>query len=394
MRGSVEKRGKGYSIRIDLGKDQITGKRIQKRFSGFQTKREAEAELARIIAEYEAGTYVMPQKITLGDFLQRWFKAKQNDISFTTSRQYKTIIEQHITPAIGHIELSSLQPLVLQEYLNDMLHNGRKDNKKSKGKELSPSSVNYIYRVLRCALNDAVKWRLIQTNPALSVNPPPARGNMPVMLSPDDVNSLLNGLKNSYLYLPAYIAVHTGMRLGEVLALTWDDVDFENGTITIKRTLPQQSKGDVYYFKLPKTKNSQRTIPASEDLLAVLKTAKREQEAYREIYKDIWHDNNLVCCNKDGTPLHPPTVSSAFPKTAKKLGYNITFHSLRDIHAGLLLQAGVPLKVISTVLGHGSGQVAIDKYIGFTPQITRDSINKMSALLKAERRRICETEKV
>lgn len=381
MRGTVEKRGKRYSIRLDLGKDPQTGKRHQKRISGFKTRREAEAELARIIAEYERGTLVLPSKMTVESFFRQWLDVHEEKLAFTTARQYRQIVEQHIIPAIGNLPLSSLTPMQIQKFLQQA-RNGRKDNKKSRGTELRPASVNYIYRVLRCALNTAVKWELIPQNPALKVEPPPSRGNDPVMLSPEEVESLLRGLEGSCLWLPAYLAVYTGMRLGEILALTWDDVDLERSLITVRRSLPMQPKpaDGRYEFKEPKTKHSRRTIPLASSVVETLKKVREEQQRLKEEREEIWMDYNLVCCREDGTPLHPPTISSAFPKAARKLGYNISFHSLRDVHAGLLLQAGAPLKAISLTLGHGSGSVTMDKYIGLTPSVLRSVVEKVEEL--------------
>ncbi len=367
VRGTVEKRGSSYSIRFDMGRDPATGRRKQKRISGFKTRKEAEAALAKLIAEHEQGVLTLPTKMTLGEFLHRWFELKKEHLAFTTARQYEGMIRHHILPALGHIPLARLTPLKIQEFLHETLHSGRRDNKVSYGGRLATTTVNYVYRVLRAALRTAVEWGLIPRNPADAVKPPPARHDPPVVLPPAEVTRLLEGLKGSYLYLPAYLAVWTGMRLGEILALRWEDVDLEAGIAYVRRTLPQQSKKNGYVFKEPKTENSARVVKLPPSVVETLKKEKARQEELKTRHAEVWTDYGLVCCLEDGSPIHPTTVSSAFPKVAARLGFKLKFHDLRDVYAGLLLQAGVHVRVVSAALGHSDPAVTVRRYMGVSP---------------------------
>lgn len=385
LRGTIEKRGKTYSIRLDLGKDPQTGRRKQKRFSGFRSKKDAENELAKIINEYNRGEYVEPKKITVAEYLHQWLNMHRKNLAVTTAHQYEEIINLHIIPAIGDIPLQKLTALHIQEFLDRELTCGRKDNKKSHSGKLSPTSVNYTYRVLRCALNRAAAIPLIARNPIIGVEPPAPAKTKPVLMTREQVHSLLAGLKGTYLYLPSYLAVYTGMRLGEILALTWDNVDLDRGAITICRTLPQQRKTEDYYFKEPKTENSVRTIAVAPSVVRTLIEVRAEHERLATECKEVWLDYGLVCCAGDGAPLHPPTVSSAFRKAARKLGFEISFHDLRDVYAGLsLVHVGESLKTISTNLGHSSGAVTLDRYTGMLTDVQRDAAKRLDKFLSGE----------
>lgn len=381
MHGYIEKRGKTYTIRLDLGADPATGVRKQRRISGFKTRREATAHLAELTAAAVKDELVLPKNITTAEYLRSWLGTHKNKIAFTTYRQYKNNIEVHIIPALGNVLLQKLHPMQLQDFFNTLLASGRKDSTRKHGGALSSSTVNYVYRILRCALNDAVKMRLIARNPVTDTSPPPQGHDMPVMLSPTEVLTLLKGLEGTYLYQPVYIAVHTGMRLGEILGLSWDDVDLERGVITVRRTLPLQNKTGEYQFKKPKTKESFRSFAISKMVVEYLKEVKANQEKLKQQNAAIWVDYNLVCCGEDGMPLHPPTVSSQFPKVVRKLGFDLTFHQLRDVYAGLMIQAGVHLKTISANLGHSSGSVTLDRYSGITPAVQYEAAAKIDALL-------------
>lgn len=381
MRGSIEKRGKTWSIRLTLA-DPRTGKRKQKRQSGFKTKREAQSALAKIISEYENNEYVEPNKLTVAEYLLQWFSAHRNNLAKTTAQRYEGIIEQHIIPAIGHIPLQRLSAVDIQKFLDKERKCGRKDNKKSHAGELSPASVHYTYRVLRCALNRAEALQLIPRNPITGVLPPTVRKTKPVLLPREQVLKLLRGLQGSYLYLPSYLAVYTGMRLGEVLGLSWDNVNLDNGTAVICQSLPYQTNIGEYYFKSPKTDTSIRTIALPPSVVETLLGAHAEYERLREVNAEIWTDYKLVCCKEDGMPLHPPTVSSGFRKAASKLGLKISFHDLRDIYAGLsLVYVGEGLKTISSNLGHGSGGLTLDRYTGMLDEIQIEAAKRYDQYL-------------
>lgn len=384
MRGNLEKRGKTWSIRFTYT-DPQTNERKYKRKSGYKTKRDARNALAKIISEYENNMYVETNKLTVGEYLSQWFDDHKNNIARTTAIRYKVILEQHIIPALGNTQLQKLTAAQIQRFLSKHRKSGRKDNKKSCTRELSASSVHYTYRVLRCALNRAAALQLIMYNPIVAVRPPTVHRTKPVLLPKEQVCDLLAGLKNTYLYLPAYVAVHTGLRLGEVLGLCWENVNLEAGTALICTSLPYQTKANKYYFKAPKTSTSIRTIALSSQVVNTLKKVREEHEQLKKVNAAVWADYNLVCCKEDGMPLHPPTISSAFRKAARKLGYKISFHDLRDIYAGLsIVCIGESVKTISSNLGHGSGAITLDRYTGMLNNIQKDAADRLGEFLDSD----------
>jgi len=208
MRGSVQKRGSKYSVVVELGKDD-EGNRKQKRISGFKTKKEAEVELARVVTELERGLFAdCPAKLTVSDYLDRWFETHKTSISYTTAERYAGVIENHLKPRLGKIILSKLTPLQIQEFIAIELKEGRKDNKKTAGKGLSAATVRYEYIVLHKALGQAVDWGLLSLNPADRAKPPRAEKKEAAFLNEDQVKLLLTELdKDSYLYIPTFLAI-------------------------------------------------------------------------------------------------------------------------------------------------------------------------------------------
>lgn len=361
MRGHIVKRGKRYSIVVDLPRDPVTGKRRQKRFSGFLKQAEAERELVRILNEMENGVFSDPGKLTVGEYLRRWLETHKADLKPSTQRHYESIVMLHLVPGLGHIQLSKLQPLQIQEFLNQELRGGRKDNKATVGRELSAASVQYEYRVLKTALDQAVRWGMLPRNPAVGIRAPRPKREELQVLDERQVSTLLEALEGTYLYLPTFLAVHTGMRLGEILGLTWQDIDFKRGVIRVRQTSIQRKAGTPE-FGQPKTKNSRRSIDITAKVIDPLKRQKAQQAQWRLKSGNGWSGYDLVCCQENGEPLNPPTVSSRFRELARKEGLEIHFHQLRHTHASMLIKAGADIMTVSRRLGHSSAAFTLDVY--------------------------------
>ncbi|MEL7566408.1 MAG: site-specific integrase [Dehalobacterium sp.] len=381
MRGSIIKRGKTYSAVVDLPKDPVSGKRRRKWFSGFKTKKEAERELAFRITEIEKGTFAELSTSTITEYLQKWFEVHKVNLSPSTFRRYKGIIDYKLIPSLGSIKLKDIKPFHIQEFITKELSGGRKDNKKSVGKALDPATVSYECRVLHKALQQAVEWEIISRNPADSIQLPRVQREEVNIISESEVTKLLENIKALYIYVPVYLAIYTGMRLGEVLGLRWQDVDLENKIIKVNRSNCQVKVGEPL-FKEPKTRKSKRTIDISDSVTCLLRQNKAEQEKWKLDAKEAWQDYDLVCCHKDGIPINPPNLSSYFKDVAKRLGLNVTFHGLRHTHASLLIKAQVPLKVISERLGHSTFAVTMDIYSHVLPGMQTEAANKLEELLK------------
>ncbi len=389
MRGSIRKQGKdSWRITISLGWNEAKKKydKYQETVKGL--KRDAEARLAELITKFEKGININPEKITFGEYLDRWL----NDygrikLAPRTLESYISIIKNHLKPNLGNIQLARLSPAHLREFYSKSLTEGRKDGKKSKGTKLTANTVGHFHRLIHLALNQAVKWELLSRNVAEAVDPPKQASELEeevqdmVFLNEEEIERLLNGIKGTYLYLPAYIAVNTGMRMGEVLGLRWKDIDLKRETLTIRQTL-QTINREIRIRPKAKTKGSQRTIDLPKNLIQELKKHRLEQKknmlALGELYQKQY---DLVCCREDGSPIKSTSFGSYFVTMAKRCGLNISFHALRHTHASLLIKAGVHPKVISERLGHSSISVTMDLYGHLMQGMQKEAARKIDEIM-------------
>ncbi|MEW6770240.1 MAG: tyrosine-type recombinase/integrase [Bacillota bacterium] len=384
MRGSVYKRktkkGIVYDIVFDLHTD---GKRKQKWIRGFKTQKEAEATLAKAIAEVARGTYIDPARMSVKEYLEQWFATHADGLSPTTRRRYESIIRHQLVPYLGGVPLQKLTPLQVQTFLGQLAREGRRDNKKTVPRGLAPASVAYVYRVLHRALEQAVEWEMLSRNPAARVRPPRADRKEPRVLTETEVQHLLDSLKGTCLYMPAFLAVYTGLRLGEVLALRWEDVDLNGLVIHVRRTSVQTKAGEPAY-KSPKTAKGRRTVDISPAVVRELKAHRRRQLEWKLRAGSLWQETGLVCTREDGSPINPPSLGSFFRRKAREAGFPISFHDLRHVHASLLLKAGVRLKVVQERLGHSQITVTGDIYTHLLPTMQREAALKLEQLLQPD----------
>lgn len=388
MRGYIRKQGKNsYRITISLGKNPVTGKYEKYQETVRGKKADAEARLAELITQLEKGINIKPEKLTFGEFLDKWLADYgRSNLADSTLRGYANIINLHIKPELGNIPLAKLQPAHLRDFYTKLLREGRKDNKKTVGRQLSPTSVLQVHRVIHNALNHAVKWELIHRNVADAVDPPRKADKEVRVLGRDEAARLLEALRDTYLYLPTLISLTTGLRLGEVLGLTWDDVDLERKTITVsqvqklkRRTTREET--NTLEFGPPKTAKSRRTIAIPDVLVEALKQHRLEQKKNKLAFGPAYQDNGLVCCWPDGSPIHNFTLGSRFRTLARRAGFPISFHALRHTHASLLLSAGEDLKLVSDRLGHTTIRVTADIYGHLTEGRQREAAKKIDELL-------------
>ncbi|MCL5289758.1 MAG: site-specific integrase [Firmicutes bacterium] len=374
MRGRVCKykgrKGDTYYIVYDLPRDPVTGERRQKKVSGFNTKKEAEAELARLVNQSVGGIYIEPSELDVGSYLESWLETYgRSNLASSTFESYQNIINKHLKPRIGGIPLQKLQPVHLQVYYSKCLAGGRVDNKKSAGLALSPTTVLFHHRVIREALHHAMRLGLVDRNVADAAIPPRKAKKEMQVLPEEDIQKLLDLFRGSYLYMPVYLAVLTGMRAGEILALSWRNVDLKSGTINITQSLRQRKVGHPE-FQQPKTAGSRRAVEISPMVVKALKDHKVLQ-AKEKLASGSYKDYSLVCALPDGGPIHPGTLASRFYAVTRKAGISLRFHDLRHCHATFLLKAGVNPKIVAERLGHSSIRLTLDTYSHVVPGMQR-----------------------
>jgi len=376
LKGHIRKRGSKWCFVLDIGRDPETGKRRQKWFSGFATKKEAQRAMVEKIAELNRGEYIEPTKITVKEFLEMWLEDEvKPNRKITTYDIYHSVITNHLIPGIGNIPLNQLGPIHINRLLKSLLDRG-----------ISSTSAKYSVRTLKVALNWAVKMQLIPKNPAanIRVSTGPSGAGMKVWTD-EEVNQFLQVAKESKYYPAFYLAITTGMRIGELLGLKWADIDFDRGTISIRRTLQRTSAG-LQLIEQTKTAKSRRLISISPSTVEVLKKHRVEQkkEMIQYNYRDVY---DLVFTTRTGKPVEPRNLREYFSFLSKKAGLPpIRFHDLRHTHATLLLQQGVHPKIVSERLGHSSISMTLDIYSHVIPSMQKEAAEMFDQIIAVEAR--------
>jgi integrase len=352
MKGHVYQRAKGsWTIVYDLPADSATGKRRQKSQTIKGTKRDAERALREILLSIEQGSYVKPNKLTLGELLRQWLEdyASMNTTD-RTQESYTSIIEKHLIPALGKVSLVELQAQHIQSYYAKKLSEGRADGKGG----LSARSVVYHHRILSKALDYAVKMGLVVRNVAKVVEPPRVARVTMQTLSTEEVTRFLDVARETDYYVYFATLLYTGLRRGELLALRWRNLDLDSGTLTVVETAYRLGNGE-YRIKEPKTPQSRRTVTLPSSLVELFKVYRADQELLRIQLGISLNADDFVFIRPDGSPINPNAITLAFRRIIKRAGLkDIRIHDLRHTHATLMLKAGVHPKVVSERLGHAN----------------------------------------
>ncbi len=375
MRGHIKKRYKNsYTIVLNLGIDPTTGKRKQQWVSVKGTKKDAEKRLSELLNQLDTGTFMKPSKTTLGEFLERWIKDYQHNLSPRGFERYAAIISKHLIPSLGNIVLTQLRPEHLQNHYSTKL----KD-------DLSSKTVSFHHSVLHVALETALKWGLIARNPADAVDPPRVRRKDMQIWDEEEIARFLEVAKNSPYYELYYLALFTGMRRSELLALRWIDVDFIYCQIYVNRSIHRLMDGS-YIFTEPKSEKSRRTIALSPSVILLLKEYKEQQIIEHAMLGVPLSDNDLIFCRLDGSPLRPNTVTNAWNVLAVRAGLKvIRFHDARHTHASLMLKAGTHPKIVQERLGHSSIGMTLDTYSHVAPGLQEAAANKFDSMVNPRR---------
>jgi integrase len=333
----------------------------------FATEREAKEELTRQLAAKLEGSYVEPHKMTVEQYLRHWLSMKRTCLAPKTYERYHEICEDNIIPALGAFRLVKLTAVDVELFYTTMLTTGRKPKSKKQQEEgalsgLSPTTVLQFHRILRKALKDAVRKRIVAHNVADAAQAP--RKAELEMDAPDEdrMAVLLERVRQDVrVYLPSLIACGSGLRRGECLALRWSDVNLMTGATRIIRSLCHLKTGELI-FKDLKKKKSRRVIVLPPFVIDGLREALVERQRNRQLFGADYKDGDLICCLPDGSPIPPDTVSWAFRYHRQALGLKTRFHDLRHGHASQALQNNVPVKTVQERLGHATAAFTLDVY--------------------------------
>lgn len=374
MAGSIEKRGKNsYRLTVSEGFD-LTGKPMIHRKTVHGTKKDAEVELAKFVTEVQNGLVIDGKSLKFSEFTEIWKRDYgSKELAPSTYKRYCRMLETRLLPYFGHFYINKIKPTDIMKFY-DLLEKDtqlvrKKGNNGSKTKKpLSGKTILEHHRLLRAMLHKAVYWQLIVANPAERVQPPKARKPKRKSYDDEQTKILLENLEllpseDTKYKVAIILTVFTGVRLGELMGLEWQDVDFKNGIISINRS--SQYLADMGVFtKVPKTESSIREIAIPEFIISLLEEYKLWYEEQKSIYGELWTNSDRLFVQADGKPMHPSTISKWFVKYVGQIGLPvINFHGLRHTNASLLVAQNIDIAVISARLGHAQISTTLDFYV-------------------------------
>ena len=385
MSGHIRRRGEqSWELKFDLGTNPVTGKRETRYHSFKGTKREAQAELVRLSAEALKGGYIDASGETISQFLDRWDRDwASHHVSPKTAERYHQLIANQIKPHLGAMPVQKVKAVHLNALYSKLLQSGGIE-----GAPLAAQTVGHVHRLLRRIFGHAAQWGVIGQNPAALVSPPRVQQTEIEIIHEDEIKLVLKALRgrNLPLYTIATVALATGMRRGELLALRWKNIDLDGGKLRIEQSLEQTKAG--LRFKPPKSKHGRRTITIPPAVVADLRAhwkATQEQRLTLGIGRSTSTD--LVFTMWDGSPRKPNALTNDWLRASMVTGRRINLHALRHTHASSLIAAGVDILTISRRLGHANPKITLDVYghlYGNTDDKAAQAVEAMFARIGTE----------
>jgi integrase len=326
-----------------------------------KTRKEAANKLAKALADRASGIVVDDKNLTVGAYLDRWLSdCVRGTVRESTFSRDKYLVTNHAKPTIGRLKLKNLNALHLQSLYRERMDFG-----------LSGSTVQKLHHVLHKALVQAMKWDLIPRNPADLVKAPTPTPKQMRPLSTHEARRLLEAAGDAKDRLEALyvLAIHTGMRCGELLGLKWEDVDLQGSELRVRRTLTRTDSGKRYALGEPKTKKSRRTVRLTPRAAEALRSHRARQAQEKLRAGILYQEHGLVFAGEGGGFINPSNLRQrSLAPLLKRAGLpQITFHDLRHTCASLLFQRNVHPKFVQELLGHASVAITLDTYSHMLP---------------------------
>mgnify|MGYP003294371141 CR=1 FL=1 len=401
-KGKIDSEGKpkpaNWEYRFDAA--TVNGKRKRISKMGFRTKKEAEVAGLAALKEYnESGQVFSPSEMSVSDYFDLWLeKYCAVNLKATTYESYKKRVENHIKPVIGNYKLKAIQPITLQELINNEFNNGTSRHSLVSLKALLTGAFGYA----------VIPLNYIQSNPAMFIKLPLVRAKAKTetrkkerrAVTDEEWKKIMARFPEGHpSHLPLMLAYHCGFRLGEVFALTWDNIDFEHNGIFVENQVQFDSKSSRWYFCPPKY-DSRRFVQINSTTKGILEKEKERQqsnrEEYGEYYKELYVDDvfltdtkaptcrkiEMVMRREDGSYLQPRTMQNVGRVIHGATGEpcisaEYDFHSLRHTHATKLTEMGVPMAVIQERLGHAKIEMTEHYADHVTEKMREDLQNKL-----------------
>jgi integrase len=345
----------------------VQGKRISKY---FKSQSECREWLRNTQSQIQNGLTLAGARTTVIEFLEQWLGTIRESVRPKTLHQYAQIARGHIAPRLGNIKLKDLRPDQIQGLYNEKLDKG-----------VSARTVLLIHSVLHKALNQALNLGLIGRNPAQAVSRPKAKRKEMRILTSDQARTFLSVAEETRYRALFHLALHTGMREGELLGLKWEDLDWVTRQLQVKRQL-QVMPGIGMFFAEPKTASGRRTIVLSKAMIEKLREHLDDQDQDRQQAGEKWRENGLIFPTTIGTPMAARNMYEDFRKLLKSIGLPvIRFHDLRHTAATLMLQQGVHPKIVQERLGHADISMTLNTYSHVLPSMQAEAAEKLDELL-------------
>jgi len=369
MRGSIRSKGKNswqLQIYTGVGPDG-NAKRYFETVRG--RKGDAQKRLTELLSSLDKGVLIPVGRLTVAEHLHQWLEGYvKTNCSQRTYDGYQSIIETHLIPALGSIQLKHLHPQAIQSYYGKSCE------------KLSARTVHHQHRVLSQSLKYAVRQGYLGRNPAELVDPPSPRKKTMRTLTPFEVEVLFDRAADSYYYPVFYTAVSSGLRQAELLGLRWRDIDLDMLSISVSQVL--YKRRGVCQFKEPKTSHSRRRVAMTPKLALFLREYKEQRESLSLHLGKLLSLDDLVFANIEGKPLDPGVLSHTFHRIAIQAGLkDVHFHTLRHTFASLMLLRGAKPKVISEALGHASVAFTMDCYSHIIEGMQEDAMALLDEVL-------------
>jgi integrase len=380
MKGHIRERGNGHWYAVFDRVDAATGKRKRKwQKLSAKGKREAENEMASLIAQLNGGSYLEPTKTTIKQFLEQWLAHIKPNVAPLTYERYSELALKNIAPLVGELILSKLQPIQISGAYAKAVTTGRRDGKGG----LSPRTVHHMHRVLRQALAQAVKWNMLIKNPCDMLEKkdrPKVERKAVATIDAGGTVQALEAARELRLFVPFLLGSMCGMRRGEIAALRWKSVDLDRGQAAIIATVEQTKAG----CREKETKGTKcRTVALPSMLIDELK-AWRVRQAQELLRLGNRPDGETrVVTRADGSSLQPRSLTHSISAFLKDRGSAVRLHGLRHSHASHLLAENVHPKIVQERLGHSSIAITMDIYSHLMPNMQADAAAKVDAALRA-----------
>ncbi len=347
-----------------------------------KTQAEVLAKLERIKQELATGTFSETKK-TVGIWLDQWLEQKRPRLKQGSVEQYEYVIETHIKPDLGTVRLDKVTPAHIELTMANTLK--RCTSRNRVGQTPGIATANKVRTVLHAALKQAIRQRHVNTmNPVDAVDPLPTPKRDMILWTPQEAAAFLDTARAHRLFALFYLAMSTGLRRGELLALRWQDI--KGATVTVRKSLVKARQGGVR-FETPKNHKT-RAVGLSPDVLDVLMRHRQQQEVERKRASHAgipWPEHDLVFTSEVGTPIHPDNPKRTLNALCSAAGVpRVRLHDLRHLHSSVCIANGVDPKMLADRLGHARASFTLDRYTHlFAEQRQQSAVSLLDFLPKS-----------